>query len=88
MPGETKKKRAKAGEAQSFEDEMRRLTQIVDRLEEGELPLEESLELFEEGVCLARKSQAKLDAAEKRVEQLLSIDEDGKPLTREFEDKS
>ena len=88
MPGEPKKKRGKAGEAPSFEDEMRRLTQIVDRLEEGELPLEESLELFEEGVRLARKSQATLDAAEKRVEQLLSIDDNGKPLTRELEDKS
>jgi exodeoxyribonuclease VII small subunit len=68
----------------SFEDSVRRLSEIVHRLEEGDLPLEESLRLFEEGVRLARASQARLDSAEKRVEQLLAIDENGNPVVREL----
>ncbi len=58
----------------------------MDRLEGGELPLEESLKLFEEGVRLARTAEARLDAAEKRVEELLSIDADGNPIVRELGD--
>ncbi len=69
----------------SFEDAVRRLGEIVDRLEGGDLPLEESLKLFEEGVRLARASQARLDAAEKRVEELLGIDADDNPVVRELE---
>jgi len=72
----------------SFEDSVRRLAQIVERLESGDLPLEDSLALFEEGVRLARTSQAKLDAAERRVEQLLTIDEDGNPVVRELGSES
>jgi exodeoxyribonuclease VII small subunit len=68
----------------SFEDSVRRLGEIVERLESGDMPLEDSLALFEEGVRLARTSQAKLDAAERRVEQLLTIDEDGNPVVREL----
>jgi exodeoxyribonuclease VII small subunit len=69
----------------SFEDSVRRLGEIVDRLETGELPLEESLRLFEEGVRLARASQMRLDAAERRVQELLGIDEDGNPVVREID---
>ena len=69
----------------SFEETIRRIGEIVEALEEGELPLEDSLRLFEEGVKLARASQAKLDRAEKRVEELLSVDENGKPLVREID---
>jgi exodeoxyribonuclease VII small subunit len=69
----------------SFEESMERLAQIVQRLESGELALEDSLKLFEEGVTLARISQAQLDQAERRVEELLSIDEEGNPVVRELE---
>lgn len=69
----------------SFETSIRRLGEIVERLEAGDLPLEESLKLFEEGVRLARSSQMKLERAERRVEELLSIDEDGNPIVREVE---
>ncbi|HLV21465.1 MAG TPA: exodeoxyribonuclease VII small subunit [Polyangiaceae bacterium] len=69
----------------SFEDSVRRLGEIVEALEAGDLPLERSLELFEEGVRLARLSQARLDAAEKRVEQLMSVDEAGNPVVREID---
>ncbi len=66
----------------SFEDSIRRLSEIVETLEGGELPLEESLRLFEEGVKLARASQSTLDRAERRVEELLSVDEEGNAVTR------
>ena len=61
-----------------FEVSMKRLAEIVGRLERGDLPLEESLALFEEGVSLSARSQAKLDAAQKRVEELLAVDEQGR----------
>src|SRR6185503_21071919 len=76
---------SEAAAESSFEDSIRRLGEIVEALENGELPLEDSLRLFEEGVKLARASQAKLDGAEKRVEELLSVDESGNPLVREID---
>ena len=68
----------------SFEVAIKRLTEIVATLERGDLPLEESLRLFEEGVQLSRVSQTRLDTAEKRVEQLLSVDDDGRAKTAAF----
>ena len=77
---------AKEGaEALGFEEALKRLTAIVERLESGELSLEQSLALFEEGTRLSRTSQAQLDAAEKRVEELLAIDATGKPIVRELD---
>lgn len=69
----------------SFEDCVRRLGEIVEKLESGELPLEDSLALFEQGVKLSRDAQSRLDAAEKRVEQLLGFDENGRPLVAPIE---
>jgi len=59
-----------------FEDALARLEQIVDTLEAGNLPLEDSLKAFEEGVGLARRCARYLDEAEKRIE-LLTKDEAG-----------
>jgi len=73
-----------AAEPPSFEAAIKRLTEIVQVLERGEIPLEESLRLFEEGVKLSRVSQQKLDSAEKRVEQLLAVDDQGRPRTTPF----
>ncbi len=56
---------------EGFDQLLERLRAIVDKLEQGSLTLEESLRTFEEGVALARKSHAILDAAEKRVEVLV-----------------
>jgi exodeoxyribonuclease VII small subunit len=81
---ETKKRKAKGAADSSFEGAVKRLAEIVEQLESGELPLEQSLALFEEGVRLARASQATLDAAERRVEQLLTLDEEGNPVVREL----
>jgi exodeoxyribonuclease VII small subunit len=72
-------------ETPGFEEALKRLTAIVERLESGELSLEQSLSLFEEGTRLSRASQAQLDAAEKRVEELLAIDAAGQPVVRELD---
>jgi len=69
----------------SFEQSMERLTNIVHQLEKGELPLEESLQLFEEGVKLSRLAQERLDSAQQRIERLLSVDAQGRPKTAPFE---
>ena len=57
-----------------FEDCLARLEQIVGRLEAGNLPLEESLTIFEEGVKLARTCARYLEDAEKRIEVLVKDD--------------
>lgn len=69
----------------SFEESTRRLAKIVEQLEAGDLPLERSLELFEEGVKLAREAQERLDRAERRVEELLGLDAQGRPVLRALE---
>jgi exodeoxyribonuclease VII small subunit len=69
----------------SFEQAISRLGDIVDSLEEGEQPLEESIALFEEGMTLAKSSQEILDRAERRIEELLGVDAQGKPVVRELE---
>jgi exodeoxyribonuclease VII small subunit len=69
----------------TFEHAISRLGEIVDSLEEGEQPLEESIALFEEGMSLAKSSQEILDRAERRIEELLGVDSQGKPIVREIE---
>src|SRR6202034_2979916 len=71
--------------APTFEEAVKRLTEIVQTLERGDLPLEESLRLFEEGVRLSRVSQERLDAAQKKVEQLLGVDAQGRARTEAFQ---
>lgn len=72
-------------EAPTFEQAIKRLSEIVQALEKGDLPLEESLRLFEEGVALSRASQDKLDSAQKRVEELLGFERDGRARTAPFD---
>ncbi|MBW1715101.1 MAG: exodeoxyribonuclease VII small subunit [Deltaproteobacteria bacterium] len=59
-----------------FEDAMKELEDIVKRLESGNLSLEESLKIFEEGIALSRYCFRKLEEAEKRVSILIK-DEEG-----------
>jgi exodeoxyribonuclease VII small subunit len=54
----------------SFEEAMNRLAEIVKRLEEGEVPLEESLKLYEEGMRLGNLCRGILKEAEQRIERL------------------
>lgn len=58
----------------AFEEILTRLNAVVERLESGDMPLEDSLALFEEGVRLSRIGSARLDEAERRVERLLHHD--------------
>ena len=64
--------RAVAETDPGFDALLARLREVVGRLESGELSLEQSLAIYEEGVQLARKGQQLLASAEKRVEILVS----------------
>ena len=66
---------AKAKKEPGFEESLQRLEEIVERLEDDELELEQSLALFEEGVKLAAACDQRLDEAEKKVALLLKNDE-------------
>ena len=67
-----------------FEQALKELEDIVSRLEKGDLPLEEALKLFEEGVKLSRHCHKKLDEAQRKVEILLS-EEGGQMTTTPFD---
>jgi exodeoxyribonuclease VII small subunit len=71
-------------EAQSFESQLASLERIVRELERGDLPLDRSLELFEQGVRLSRECQERLNEAERRIEVLLRAP-DGSTLAGAFE---
>lgn len=71
---------------QTFEVSLAELEKIVRRLEEGDLPLDESLELFEKGVRLSRECRERLNQAERRIEILLR-DEDGNATLEEIVNK-
>jgi len=60
-----------AAPAANFETHLASLERIVRELERGDLPLERSLELFEQGVKLSRECQERLNEAERRIEVLL-----------------
>ena len=66
-----------------FEESISRLEQIVQALENGDIDLDESLKLFEEGIKLTKSCQKMLDDAEKKVSVLRS-DENGKIKKEEF----
>ncbi len=65
----------------SFEEALHQLEEIVRRLETGNLPLAEALQLYELGVQLANHCQTLLDAAELRIQQLVPNAEGGYDLT-------
>ena len=76
--------RADGSDQPSFEEALRRLEAIVDRLEEGDLELEAALATFEEGVKLTRRCSGQLEDAERRIELL--VREGEKWIARPFED--
>ena len=69
-----------------FEAALARLEEIVKELETGDLPLEQSLKLFEEGIKLSRLCNKRLEEAERRVEILLKS-KDGTVTAQAFEEK-
>ena len=62
----------------SFEEALKDLESVVRRLESGEAPLDESIELYAKGDALRAHCQARLDAAQARIEAIVA-DRDGKP---------
>ncbi|HEY3989746.1 MAG TPA: exodeoxyribonuclease VII small subunit [Acidobacteriaceae bacterium] len=69
-----------------FEDSLKQLESIVNQLEKGDLPLEESIKLFEEGIHLSSVCKEELDAAEGKVQVLLK-QRDGSMKTEPFPPK-
>lgn len=67
-----------------FEKSFQQLEQIVQRLESEELPLDESLRLFEEGIRLSRFCHQRLEEVEKKIELILA-DAKGEPRTEPFD---
>jgi exodeoxyribonuclease VII small subunit len=71
--------------ATSFEDSLAELEQLVNRLERGDISLEESLQSFERGVNLTRTCQKALQEAEQKVQVL--IDKNGSQVLESFADE-
>ena len=67
-----------------FEKSFQQLEKIVQRLEAEELPLDESLQLFEEGIRLSRFCHQRLEEVEKKIELILA-DAKGQPVVEPFE---
>lgn len=79
------KKMAAAGD-ESFEDALAGLEGVVADLEGGELPLEESLERYEQGVARLKHCHALLKEAQQRVELLSGVDAEGNPIASPFDE--
>ena len=74
-------------QTKTFEASLEALERIVKQLESGDLPLEKSLELFEQGIRLSRECQERLSQAERKIEVLLR-DNQGRPVTAPFDKAS
>ena len=72
-------------QGRTFEASLEALEQIVRQLEDGDLPLDKSLELFEQGIRLSRECQDRLSQAERRIEILLR-DNQGRPAASPFKE--
>lgn len=70
----------------TFEDSMARLEQIVRAMERGDVALEESLKLFQEGTELVRSCQKLLDEAQLQVKKIMTAP-DGSPVEEDFRDE-
>jgi len=70
-----------------FEKAMEELEKIVEGLEAGDIPLDDALKKYEEGIRLARMCQKKLDKAKQKIETLIKTD-DGLFKTEDFQDVS
>ncbi|MCJ8276725.1 MAG: exodeoxyribonuclease VII small subunit [Bdellovibrionales bacterium] len=69
----------------SFEKKLTRLEEIVQKMEAGELNLDDSLKLFEEGVKLSRECNKELNTAEQKVKKLIGVNDQGEPILENFE---
>lgn len=71
---------------QTFEESMGRLEQIVRAMERGDVPLEESLKLFQEGTQLVQTCTKLLDDAQLQIKKVMTA-ADGSPVLEEFADE-
>ena len=71
---------------QNFETSMQRLEQIVRSMERGDVPLEESLKLFQEGTELVRSCGKLLEDAQLQVKKIMTAP-DGSPVEEDFGDE-
>jgi exodeoxyribonuclease VII small subunit len=67
-----------------FEKKLTRLEEIVAKMEKGDLSLDDSLKLFEEGVRLSKDCHLRLTEAENKVKILMGQDEKGNPVAQDF----
>ncbi len=74
-------------EGPTFEEALKRLEHIVERMERGDLPLDESLALFQEGIELSRICTGQLNAADERVRKLVRV-ENGRFVIEPLEPES
>ncbi len=74
------------GAAKTFEQGLADLEGIVQRLEEGELPLAQSLADYAQGVALLKHCFEQLESAERKIELLRGLASDGEPTTEAFDD--
>ena len=72
---------------QTFEEHMQRLEQIVRAMERGDVALEESLKLFQEGTALVRRCGKLLDDAELQIQKVTATD-DGSMILEEIQDEA
>lgn len=75
-----------SSKSKTFEESMGRLEQIVRTMEQGNVPLEESLKLFTEGTKLVENCTKMLDQAELQVKKVMTA-ADGSPAMEEFHDE-
>ena len=70
----------------SFEDALRALEDVVRRLESGDVPLDDSIALYERGDLLRKHCQARLDAAQARIERIVAGPDGAATDTQPFDD--
>lgn len=72
----------------SFEEAMSELEQVVEKLEQGDVPLEEAISMFQEGMLLSKLCHEKLEKVEKQMDQILHEDGEVEILTFQEEESS
>jgi exodeoxyribonuclease VII small subunit len=80
-----KRSKSKSSEPVSFEQSLEQLRQIVAQLENGNLSLSQSLEQYELGVANLKQCYAALNAAQRKIEMLVDLDEQGNLITTSFD---
>ena len=69
----------------SFEENLEKLKESVKSLEQGDLPLKETLTIFEEGLRLSKLCNEELEVTQKKIEKIIEIN--GKPTAEPFEEQ-